>query len=154
MEDIFEEKSETPESVWVWSLSNRHRNTIGERIIDALDAEEVSKAFKKALDHQVEKAVDELTWYVKDEFQCLLADLVRQRASDLVEQLLKGNEEIGQAFNLAMREYNGAPYASDPKGIRRSIYEAFKPQIEAAEIVSLRDDNEHLRATLRILRER
>lgn len=141
-----------------YSIDTDHQERLEKEIIGCLNAESVAKPLKAKLDELCQEALDRTTQYLSDEYVLVLTDIVRDRSKRLVQALLKGDRETAEYFALVAREQHwgpdkGKPFAYDPDGVRKAIVDAFKDEIANSEMISLQEDNDRLRQTLRIERE-
>ena len=141
-----------------YGLDEDQQESIQVKIMDNLNVESVVRTLRKSLDAHCQEAIDATTAYLKDEYSLVIDDIVKERSKRLVQELLKGNHTVAQFFNLEARETcfgpdKGKPFVYDPEGIRKSIINNFKEEIAEAELISLREENERLRESIRVIRE-
>lgn len=138
----------------LYSLDDDERKDVA-AIFENFPKLEVAERFKKALSEMTDKACDELTAYMQDEYVLRFEEIVEKQAKKVVEALLRG--ENLDSFGLQVREYYGRTgelYAYDGEKVREAIVRDFGEQIQTAEMLELRKDNERMRKDLEYIRQR
>lgn len=135
-----------------YGICEDHRETLEEKIIAHLSADDVAGAIKKKLSDFCQEAVDKTTEYLTGEYQLVIEDIAKDRANRMVQELLKGNHEVAKYFHIEGRTgYDGKPFVYDVDGVRRAIFDTFKAEIENAELLNLAEENERLRESMKIM---
>lgn len=143
---------ETRPTDW-WLLDGDHQRLI-ERLNSEAQQALVVKHLRSSLEEHADALVDTYTDYLKDEYILVLEDIAKERAKRLVNELLKGNREVAQAFRLtSTTDLQGKEVSYDFDGVRRAIFDQFKDEILNAEVVGLRKDNDSLRSQVESLTE-
>ena len=137
-----EPTAETPTSAW--TLDEDHRKLV-ESLNSEANRKEVVKVIRDSLDGHVQTIVEQYTDYLNDEYVLVLEGIANDRAKRLVNELLKGNREVAEYFNLVSEtDINGNEVSYDFEGARRAIFDTFKADIVNAELITLHKDNDFL----------
>jgi hypothetical protein len=141
-----------------YTFDSDHRDILQEKILAQLNDESVIKPLKDKLDSFCQAAIDTTTDYIKYEYVLVLEDIVKERATRMVQELLKGNHEMAQFFALEKRIISwgvdtGKAFVYDPDGIRKSIVATFHDEILTAEIIHLQEENERISRDVKFYRE-
>ena len=133
-------------------LGEPHEDKI-DGIFKELNKGRVAEELKAALSSFCDDALDSVTDYIEDEYVLRLEDIALKKAEEIVNHLLKGKDL--QSFGLKVSPDTwglGCEFAFDPYKIRASIVKDFAEDIQNAEILTLKKENESLRKTIDILK--
>ena len=90
----------------VYGLEKEERTSV-EEIFNNLPQLEVADRYRKALQDMTDRACDELTSYMQDEYILRFEDIAYRKAMQLVQSLLRG--ENLESFGLKLREVWNQP---------------------------------------------
>lgn len=111
----------------------------------------VLKKLRNALDEVTEEVMQSTLDYMNDEYQIRFHEIVLNQAEKIVEGLLRG--ETLESFGLKVnRSLQGKLFAYDGAKVREAIVRDFKEDIQNAEILELKEDNERLKEQLKWMR--
>jgi len=136
----------------VYSLDKQDRESI-DGIFSNLNQLQVVDEYKKALSEMTDKACDELTNYLQDEYVLRFEEIVMRKAKKAVEALLRG-EEL-EHFGLRItKNLHGKDAEYDFGHVRQSLVRDFKEEIQNAEILHLQEENKRLTDSLEFHKRR
>jgi hypothetical protein len=123
-------------------------------IFDKLPSDEVTKKLRSALEDVTQTVCDSLLDYMHDSYRCQFDEIILRQARKIVEALLRG--ENLDAFGLKARTFLNKDelYAYDGAKVRESLVRDFASEIQTAEIIELRKENESLKQSIKIYRDR
>lgn len=136
----------------VYSLDKEDRASI-DSIFSNLDQLYVVEEYKEKLFEMTNKACDELTNYLQDEYVLRLEEIVLQKAKKIVEALLRG-EDLERFGLKSTTDLRGNIVSYDFEKVRETIVTQFKDEIQNAEILKLREENQSLTKDLEYYRKR
>ena len=122
-------------------------------IFKELNKGRVAEELKAALSSFCDDALDSVTDYMEDEYVLRLEDIALKKAKEIVNHLLKGKDLCSFGLKTTPDVWGlGGDFAFDPYKIRASIVKDFAGDIQNAEILILKKENESLRKNIDLLK--